>query len=96
MSALLNLSATAQPLLEHAGDEVHRWAGGPPFPFWIFPILWLVVIAGIALLVVFGRRRRDRQVGHVAGEQVLAERYAAGDIDEAEYRARRAVLREKS
>jgi len=27
---------------------------------------------------------------------VLAERYAAGDIDEAEYRARRAVLREKS
>lgn len=95
MSALLNLSTTAQPLLEHAGDEVSRW-GGPPFPFWIFPILWLVVIAGIALLVVFGRRRRDRQVGRVAGEQVLAERYAAGAIDEAEYRARRAVLREKN
>lgn len=95
MSALLSLSTSAQPLIAHANDELHRWGGGPPFPFWVFPLLWVVVLAGIALLVVLGRRRRDRQVGRVAGEQVLAERYAAGEIHEAEYRARRAVLREK-
>ncbi|HLV04488.1 SHOCT domain-containing protein [uncultured Georgenia sp.] len=31
--------------------------------------------------------------GGPAGERAPAERFAAGEIDEAEYRARRAVLR---
>lgn len=64
--------------------------GGGWFPF--FPLffigLWIVVF------FVFGRRRwhhSDRR----SGESVLAERYARGEITEAEYRERRQVLRQR-
>ncbi len=69
--------------------------GGPPFPFVLFPLFWLAVLAVIVALLVTGRRRRERTAGRRAGERLLAERYADGSIDEEEYRTRRAVLREK-
>lgn len=69
--------------------------GGPPFPFALFPLFWLIVLAALVTLVITGRRRRERSSGRRAGERLLAERYADGTITEEEYRARRGVLREK-
>ena len=86
MSTVTALALT--PL--HAGD-----LDGPPFPFLLVPLtLWLVVV-GLVVWFVLSRRRHDRASGVRAGEQVLAERYAAGDIDEKDYRIRRAGLREE-
>jgi uncharacterized membrane protein len=64
-------------------------------PGWwpIFPIVWLLIIAGIITLFAINARRRALYSGPRAGERRLAERYADGEIDEDEYRARRAVLR---
>ncbi|GAA4488981.1 hypothetical protein GCM10023094_49760 [Rhodococcus olei] len=61
------------------------WGIGPWFV--LIPItFWLVVIA---VFVALGRRRRGRH-----GESTLRDVYARGEITEAEYRARLAVLRE--
>jgi putative membrane protein len=72
-------------------------------------VLWIVVIlaaaGGIALLVAASRSRRTgaaatatplvpaTPVGAAAAEQILAERFARGEIDEAEFVARRDALR---
>jgi uncharacterized membrane protein len=73
-----------------------HWAG--PGPWWpLFPILWILLIVGLVLTFRFAGMRRWRQVqgwsGVRAGEARLAERYAAGEIDEQEYAARLATLR---
>lgn len=61
------------------------WDGPPLF---LFPLVW---IAAIALIWYFaGRRWRG---GRGTGQAVLAERYARGEIDEAEYERRREYLR---
>jgi putative membrane protein len=70
-----------------------RWDGGPPF--WpVFPILWLLIIAGTVVAVVLVGRRQRHAAPSRAGESRLAERFAAGEIDEEEYVARLAVLRQ--
>lgn len=71
--------------------ENDHWDG--PGPWWpIFPILWVLVIAGIVYAISrYGRRRWS---GTYSGEATLADRYAAGEIGEQEYRDRLAVLRE--
>ncbi|MDZ5619457.1 SHOCT domain-containing protein [Nocardioides bizhenqiangii] len=71
-----------------------RWDGDRT-DFWpIFPILWFLFIAGIIVAAVL-YHRRNRDIGpRRAGEARLAERYAAGEIGEEEYRTRRDVLRE--
>jgi putative membrane protein len=67
-----------------------HWNG--PGAWWpIFPLLWLALL--VTLFVVIGRRWQ--RSGSSAGESRLAERYAAGEIDAAEYRDRLAVLRRK-
>ena len=67
-----------------------HWDG--PGPWWpIFPILWLLFIAFVVVMLV--RYRGHAHRGSYAGESRLAERYAAGEIDEVEYRERMAVLR---
>jgi putative membrane protein len=72
-----------------------HWNG--PGAWWpIFPILWFLVFGTLVTLFVVGRRRRDRQSGQRAGERRLAERYAAGEIDEDEYHRRLGVLRSAS
>lgn len=88
-----------------AAPALHHW--GPPF--FIFPFFFLFPLVIIVLIVLFaglGRRRWHRQWamngGHPYGpwasasrgaEATLAERFANGDIDEKEYRARLEVLR---
>ena len=72
-----------------------RWDGDRPDYWPIFPIMWfLIIVGGIVAAVVISRRNRDA-AGPRAGEAVLAQRYAAGEIDEEEYAARLAVLRRR-
>ena len=67
-----------------------------PGPWWpIFPIFWLLVFIGVVAFFATRRRRWYQSAGTRSGHARLAERYAAGEIDEDEYRARRAVLNEK-
>ena len=68
---------------------------GPPFPFLLVPLTFWLVLVGLVVWFVLSRRRHEGDSGLRAGEQVLAQRYAGGDIDEEDYRARRAVLREQ-
>ena len=74
------------------------WGWGPGPWFLIFPLFWLGVIA---LFFAVGARRRRQywaeggwgpQRGVSGARGVLAERFARGEIDEAEYRARLEVL----
>jgi putative membrane protein len=73
-----------------------HWDG--PGPWWpIFPLLWLLfIVAVFATFGFFGRRRWGRyhaQSAQRAGEARLAERYAAGEIDEQEYERRLTTLK---
>lgn len=81
-------------LTTHLTATPDRWDGAP-FPFFLFPLLWLLAFALVAILIWTGRHRRDRSAGRRAGERRLAERLADGSIDAEEYRARREILREK-
>ena len=58
---------------------------------WWFPFFPLIFIA-IWIIVIITLRRRWRHSPRRTGQSVLAERYARGEIDEAEYRQRRDVL----
>ena len=68
---------------------------------WVAMALLMVLFWGgvVALIVVFARRpSSDRGADapkppHHDAERILAERFAHGDIDEAEFKARRAALR---
>ena len=64
-------------------------------------VLWGLLIAGaIALVRYLGRARHVHPPvaggDHPDAEQVLAARFARGEIDEDEYRRRRTTLRELS
>ena len=54
-----------------------------------FALIWLAAIAAVVLFVWTRRRHWPRR----SGESVLAERFARGEIDAAEYDARLKVLR---
>jgi len=81
--------ATLTPTLLawHDGPGRHHDGG----PWFLIPLVfWL--LAATAIVLIPRRRSRWHRTG---GLVVLSERYARGEIDEAEYRARRAVLTEK-
>ena len=78
-----------------ATTVAEHWDG--PGPWWpVFPIIWVVIVIGaIVAFTVLGRRRRWA-VGAQTGEARLADRYAAGEIDDAEYEERLATLKRLS
>ena len=96
------LSLGASSIAAHAGP----WGGGPGFG-WFFLLIPLFWIAFFALVFALVRRSRRGAWGGSYGpgfgprwaapgraaESTLAERFAQGDIDEKEYRARLEVLR---
>jgi putative membrane protein len=61
--------------------------------FLLFPLLWVALIVGA--IVLFVRRGAMHRHGASAAD-VLAERYARGEITEEEYRQRATVLRGKT
>ena len=74
-----------------------------PF-FFLIPIFWVLIIGLVVTLIVRLNRHRWRHAGGPpwaqsrftttkSAEATLSERFAQGDIDEAEYRARLEVLR---
>jgi putative membrane protein len=78
----------------HAGAP---WGAGFGWFFLLVPLFW---IALFAVLFAVARRARWAGGGHPgwaqparSAESSLAERFAQGDIDEQEYRARLEVLR---
>jgi putative membrane protein len=66
--------------------------------WWVMGVGWLVLLAFAGLLVYLLLVRRsgsDAGLSHDApAQQVLAQRFASGEIDEDEYRRRRDALRE--
>lgn len=55
---------------------------------------WGLLITGVVLLVRYLGRPSEPPPAARTAEQLLAERLARGEIDEAQYRERLAVLRE--
>jgi uncharacterized membrane protein len=69
----------ALPLLTHTDDWDHHW-----WPVW--PLLSAALIGLVIWLIV---RRRDRRADPFdRAREVLAERYARGELSGEEYRAR--------
>ena len=93
--ALALPSSAASAVAMHPG-----WGAGPGFGWWflLIPLFWILVFA--LLFAFVGRRWRRSAPPWVAAnapgrsaESTLAERFAQGDIDETEYRARLEVIR---
>ncbi len=94
---------TALALSTVAAHVGGAFAGGFGFLFFLIPLFWIGLI--ILIISLAGRRwRRNAWAGGYgpwghqmnsarAAEASLAERFAQGDIDEKEYRARLEVLR---
>ena len=98
---MLTALTSAAVVSAHAGGP---WAAGWGWLFFLIPVFWILFF--VLLFTFLGRRWRRaawangssygppwaRAAGPTA-EQTLAERYAKGDIDETEFRARLEVLR---
>jgi putative membrane protein len=63
--------------------------------FWWFPfmLLWIAVLGAVIWLVVRASRRREQGSGLERASDVLAERYARGELSGEEYRERLEELR---
>jgi uncharacterized membrane protein len=64
---------------------------------WILsgPLIWLLIIVGIALLVRGSGRAPWAGGGRESGIDVLERRFAEGELTLEEYRKRRSVLEDK-
>jgi putative membrane protein len=85
MTTMLALTAPAATSLAYGPWRDGHWGPGPWFL--LFPLVFWTTV--VLLFVFFRRRQTARQ-----GEGTLRDVYARGEISEAEYRARLAVLRE--
>lgn len=70
----------ALPLLTYAGDD---W-GHPWWPIW--PILWVALIGALVWLIARRRHRPHDPLDRA--REVLAERYARGELTSEEYGTR--------
>jgi putative membrane protein len=80
------------------------WGYGGGWGPWIgmglgMTLFWGLVILGVIVLVRYSSgtgAHRERAMGNGVGqaEQILADRFARGEINEDEYRTRRELLRE--
>ena len=89
ITALATNPAATEAVL--AADHWHR--NGSWFPW--FPLVPLFFFGFWVFLFAVVFRRRWQVAPGQSAEAVLAERYARGEIDEAEFQERRSVLRRK-
>jgi putative membrane protein len=75
---------TLLPLAEH-------WDGGPGPWVLVFPLFWLTVLA--FFWFAFARGRSGRWGHRSSAREILAERFARGEIGAEEYRSRLQELR---
>ena len=83
----------AQDVVAHGPGP---WGGGPGWLFLLVPLFWIGFFILLAVFIRRGPRFRGGGWGGHSGpsaESTLASRFANGDIDEQEYRARLEVLR---
>jgi len=59
-------------------------------------LFWALIVAGIVALVMYVAGERRNQRAAQSPDQILAERFARGEINENEYRERLATLRESA
>ena len=71
-------AVAALPLLTQGGDWGHHW-----WPLWL--LFWAALIGAAIWLIA---RRRDRRGPHDRAREILAERFARGELSGEEYRAR--------
>jgi putative membrane protein len=81
-------------VLTLAAEFAAHGGGGPALWWPIFPLFW-VLLWGVVIFAVF-RFRRGRWYRSHSAEEVLAERYARGEISIEEYRERLSVLKERA
>ena len=97
---------TVLTTLDTAAIAAHTnapWGAGFGWFFLLIPLFWIGVLA-LVFLVARRSRRAAWNNGHGphwaqpgrSAESTLAERFAQGDIEEKEYRARLEVLRANS
>jgi putative membrane protein len=75
-------------MIANIGNEAGAWA-------WLWPLWFILFWFGIFALFRFVFWRRGHHWHGDSAEQVLAERYARGEISEDEFRQRRDVLRRR-
>ena len=84
---LASLTATA-------GPGWHGYGGGGFFLLGpLFAVLWIALVWVVVGLVLRRTGRGPWGPGRASAENLLAERYARGEIDAEEYEARLQVLR---
>ena len=83
--SIYEITPTAATFL---ADEYERW-GHHAWSPWFLVVRLVVLVLVIGAIVYFARRLRGR-----GGERTLRDAYAKGEVNEAEYRERLAVLRE--
>ena len=58
-------------------------------PFWIFPLVFLTLIAALVITAIVTMLRRSRRPSTTErAKSVLAERFASGELSAQEYRER--------
>ncbi len=83
--SIYEITPTATTFL---ADEYERW-GHHAWSPWFLVARLVVLVLVIGAILYFARRWRGRP-----GERTLRDAYAKGEVNEAEYRDRLAVLRE--
>jgi putative membrane protein len=79
----MNASLVSAMLVARSGDDWgHWWAVAP-----LFWALWLAVIATVVWLVI-RRTRAGNRSGLERAREILAERFARGELSADEYRER--------
>ncbi|WP_136795367.1 MULTISPECIES: SHOCT domain-containing protein [Desulfosediminicola] len=68
------------------------WGHGPWFMGWLFPLLFWGLIAYLAVSIIRGLFSSTRSKQNDNALEILRNRFAAGEIDEKEYNAQKAVL----
>jgi len=78
------------------GDWGPGWDGAGGGPWWLlFPLLWIVLIGTVIWLVARDRHRRpDSASPSQRATEILATRFARGEIDSEEYHRRLDEIRE--